>query len=419
MPGPIASSQTVRRYLSYLILVGLFLTFRGYRSREVDQAYRLPILFHQQDPGLFSDDPFVRSFDQFNPHRGYLALLDGTSRAVGISTALAVLFLLTALITVAGIDRLASAVWSDRSRRVGLVAAALVFMTMAGNIGTNHLFEPMLLDRLIAFGLGWLALARAIESPATSIASSSLAIAIAGLIHPSLGLQLAMFLGVTRLVWWRFEGGGARTLGAIVMLAVAVAPGLALNLRDSRLLLEGLSPADVYLLSAELQSPQHMLPHLWRMPQWLAWGCFPILALCAMGRLNSDDALATMPAARRRLLIALGVNLAGLALAWVGIERWHVLRLTLFQPFRMATVARGLCVVLVAGRVQALWERGDRIGRLRAVLIGVGLVGDWMLVVATAFEVAMTLRDAFKLDRPGLVASWACPGLRAALSREA
>ena len=102
-----------------------------------------------------------------------------------------------------------------------------------------------------------------------------------------------------------------------------------------------------------------MLPHLWRFPQWLAWGCYPILRrLRSPPSSQPSDADAAIPGARKRLLILLGVNLAGLALAWYGIERIHHLRLTLFQPFRMATIARGLCLVLVAGHVRRLWEGG-------------------------------------------------------------
>ena len=88
MPGSVSLAGRRRRFVASLILLGLFLTFRGYRSREGDQAYRLPILLHQQDPRLFADDPFVRAFDRFNPHRGYLALLDGSSRPLGLSAAL-------------------------------------------------------------------------------------------------------------------------------------------------------------------------------------------------------------------------------------------------------------------------------------------------------------------------------------------
>ena len=38
----------------------------------------------------------------------------------------------------------------------------LLLAAKAGNIGTNHLFEAMVLDRLMAFALGWLALAQVI-----------------------------------------------------------------------------------------------------------------------------------------------------------------------------------------------------------------------------------------------------------------
>jgi hypothetical protein len=398
MPGPIATTESLRRFLAYLVLLGLFLTFRGYRSREVDQAYRLPILLHQQDARLFADDPFVRSFDQLNPHRGYLALLDVASRSLGLSAALVVLFALTFLLTVYGVDRLTSAVWSDQGKGTGLVAACLILVALAGNIGTNHLFEPMLLDRLIAFGLGWVALASVVEDPRRGVYASAIAVGLSALVHPSVGLQLAMLLGASWL-GWVFVGpsseiGLETAVRATALLALGVVPGLALNIRGSRLLFEGLSPEDLLLLSAELQSPQHMLPHLWRLPQWLAWGCYPILALISIGAVRAGDRSSAATQARARLLIVLGMSLAGLVLAWIGIEALHHLRLTLFQPFRMATVARGLCLVLIAGRVRQHWEAGGVTDRLRSVLIGVGLLGDWMLVVATLFEVTMTVSDA-------------------------
>ncbi len=45
------------------------------------------------------------------------------------------------------------------------VAVGLVLAAKAGNIGTNHLFEAMVLDRLMAFALGWLALAQVVTDP--------------------------------------------------------------------------------------------------------------------------------------------------------------------------------------------------------------------------------------------------------------
>ena len=70
----------------------------------------------------------------------------------------------------------------------------------------------------------------------------------------------------------------------ILATGLAWIPGLALNLSSSRSLLNGLSAADFWILTVELQSPQHsMLPHLWRMSQWLAWASYLVLAGFACG----------------------------------------------------------------------------------------------------------------------------------------
>ena len=81
------------------------------------------------------------------------------------------------------------------------------------------------------------------------------------------------------------------------------------------------------------------------------------------------------------------VVLVALAASWYAIEVMHHLRITLFQPFRLATVARGLALVLITGRVSKLLHRGDWLARLRAVLLVVAFAGDWMLVVVTVSEV--------------------------------
>jgi len=89
------------------------------------------------------------------------------------------------------------------------------------------------------------------------------------------------------------------------------------------------------------------------------------------------------------------VNLIGLVVAWVGVEVAHNLSLTIFQPFRLATVARGLCLVLISGHVVELWQRGTPLSRMRAAMIVAGLFGDWSLVVVTVFEMVMLVHDKF------------------------
>jgi hypothetical protein len=417
------SKLAIPRWVLMVALLGLYLTLRGYHSRDGDQAYRLPLLLHQQIPTLYENDPFIQAFDQFNPHRGAILVLDLISRPLGLSIGLFVLFAAIFAITYLGIDRLGRATWPDAGSSVGLLAFVLFLVAKAGNIGTNHLFESMLLDRLQAFALGWIAISGAIcpgQWGRTWLAP--LAIGLATLIHPSAGLQLAMLLIVTWPVWAIARSlTGVRwcqVAGNVLLLGLAVVPGLLLNAGRPGALLNGLSPDDYWTLAVELQSPQHMLPHLWWMQQWLAFGSYLVLAgisLIEMRRTNPISfgvGLPTMfgaglptppeptteglpmlsrrtkPISRTRLALMLGVILLGLAAAWFGIEVLRDVRITVFQPFRMATIARGIALILISGHIMRLWRQPDALSRLRAVLVVVGLTGDWLMVVTTAAELA-------------------------------
>ncbi len=397
-PGPPASVPEPARWLGYCLILGLYLTLRGYHSLDGDQAYRLPLLLHRLDPAVYAADPFVRAFDTFNPHRGALLVLGWVTGLLGLAAGLLGVFIVTFLITCQGIGRLARQAWTGAgaAAQVGWVAVTLVLMARAGNIGTNHLFEAMVLDRLMALALGWLALAAVVGQPERGWWRAAIALALAAVVHPSLGLQLALLVMASWPVWALLGGqaavGWRLALRGVIAAGLSVLPGLALNLAPGGSLLQGLPPADFWTLAVELQGPQHMLPHLWRMPQWLAWGAYLVLAVLALRR---------WAPARVRLVAMLLVALVGLAAAWLAIEWLHQPRITVFQPFRMATVARGLALVLVAGRLVELWQRGDWLARVRSVLIAVALAGDWMLVVVTIVEAGTTLVEALGISRRG------------------
>jgi hypothetical protein len=396
----------LRSWVPTIVLLGAYLTVRGYHSFDGDQAYRLPLLLHRQDPGLYANDSFVRALDEFNPHRGSLALLDAVSRPLGLPAGLFLVFCMTFLSTCWGVRRLARGAWPDLEPAVGWVAIGLVLSAKAGNIGTNHLFEAMVLDRLVAMALGWVAIAQTVTGPSTRWWRAPAAVSLATIVHPSVGLQLAMVLGAGWLCWALFGRATSvrrsEALRGLGWLGAAVLPGLALNLPQPSTLLGDVPPDQFWLLSVELQNPQHMLPHLWRMPQWLSWGSYFALALLQVGLLSrgsqrndasrsadagfSKDSLAV----RRRLSILFGIILLGLGIAWYAIEIGHMVRVTIFQPFRVGTVARGLALTLISGRVVSLWQSGSRLGRVRASVLSAGFLGDWLLVVASAAELAVS-----------------------------
>ncbi len=393
-------------WLPMLLVLGAYLTLRGYHSFDGDQAYRLPLLLHRQDPSLYADDPFIRSIDEFNPHRGSLALLDAASRAAGLPMALFLAFVATFLATGRGIRRLADSAWPGIGPSAGWLAFILLLAAKAGNIGTNHLFEAMVLDRLVALALGWLAIAWVVADPTRGAWRSVPPIAVAAIVHPSVGLQLALLLSAAWAAWAMLGPAtgvqGRQAARGIASMALAVVPGLAINLPQNATLFGDLPAPLFWMLSVEVQNPQHMLPHLWRMPQWLAWSAYPALALLAFaatgyewqdgsGHDRVDASGATR--SRNRLMILLMMLLIGLGVAWFAIEKLHSVRVTIFQPFRMGTVARGLALAMISGRMVALWRSGGPLGRMRATVLAAGFLGDWRLVVATFSELAATAAE--------------------------
>jgi hypothetical protein len=409
------------RWLIFAILLGLYLTFRGYHSFDGDQAYRLPLLLHRQDPKLYAGDPFVTAVDAFNPHSGWLLVLDLVTRPLGVSAGLFLIFALTFGATCLGIDRLARGVWPQLGPVAGLVAIVLVLAAKAGNIGTNHIFEAMVLDRQVAFALGWMALAQLAIQPDRGRPLVMAAIGVATLVHPSAGLQLALVLSASSAAWcvlqrWT-EVSYRNAFLWIAGLAAAVIPGAVLNLGAGPRLMGEMPASDFWLLSVELQSPQHMLPHLWRMPQWLAVMSYLALAALAVSHLKigrsvgpeCNDHNASIPfawpAARARLLITLALIVAGLAVAWYLIEMRHIVQATVFQPFRMATMGRGIALLLMAGRVVNLWRAGRWLPRMRAILLAVSVIGDWLMVVVTLAELAASVVEAAR-SRLTPVSAW-------------
>lgn len=407
------------RWLALLALLGVYLTLRGYHSRDGDQAYRLPLLRHAQDPTLFASDPFVRAFDGFNPHRGYLALLDVASRPAGLSAALFGLFVVTFGLTYLGIDRLARAVWPGGGSWVGVVAAGLVFTAKAGNIGTNHLFEAMLLDRLLALALGWNALASFVSAPRQAVGLAPVLLAVAAWVHPSMGLQLTLVLaggwglGVLAGRWTGLRP--VPTVLALALLGLAMAPTLGALPGQRATLFAGMAPEAFVQVAAYVQSPQHMIPHLWRLPQWLAWVAYLVLASVSLAADRSrpvavESGSARLTPERARFLVLMLTTLAGLAVAWLAIERLHDPGVTLFQPFRLATVVRGLALVAVSGHILRMSQEPTRTGPIRALLLTVGLTGDWAWVMAILTEVSFTLASRFGHRTATLAGSLALAG---------
>ena len=408
LPDVLGSETGTSRPWWYVcaLFLGLYLSVRGYHSLDGDQTYRLPLLLHRQEPSLYEDDPFVRRLDAFNPHRGSLIVLDAVTRPLGLSAGLFLLFILTFLLTCRAVERLAREVWPESGPKVGWVAVGLLLAAKAGNIGTNHLFEAMVLDRLIAFALGWQALAHAVmQSGGTLVAAS----ARDRTGHLDSSVRSA---SSSRWYWQRAGSVGRCSAGTMdvrarvaskepVALTLAVLPGLAINLpRETSL--SGDLPGDVFwLLSVELQSPQHMLPHLWRMPQWLSWSCYLVLAVAPTRPFPGCAGMDLRGAAG---FLATGSSPPGcLAGNHPGRTRHRVVCHRGDAPgsgddlpaFPDGDAGQGNCPDPRRGTPdRCSGNRPGRSGSTRAILLATGFFGDWLLVVVTAAELTVSALEA-------------------------
>ena len=158
-PGGMSSSW----WLICTLLLGVYLSLRGYHSLDGDQAYRLPSASPAR-ARLYEDDRLFAIVDAFNPNRGSLIVLDAVTRPLGLSGGLFLLFTLTFPdLSGRGSTRSRGLARIRAERRLGCGG-----FTPLGQ-GREYRDQSSLRSdgpgRLIAFALGWLALAYSLSQP--------------------------------------------------------------------------------------------------------------------------------------------------------------------------------------------------------------------------------------------------------------
>lgn len=362
------------RRVELLVACGLVISFNGYDSRVVDQCYRLPLLERLTKASAFPLDQFVDAFEKFNPHLGYLRLLQFGSVFFGLSITLFTLYCLTLTLTIHSFWRIRESIYPEMPRWSNWLLLLLFVLCKAGNLGTNHLWEDHLLDRQIAFSLGWYALAIWIGSQPSIAIKIPFITGVISLIHPGLGLlNLALWL---TLFGWNYLTGFFRhkeMIFCVIAFFFCMMPWAWLYLGQSAVLKAGVSPDLFWSLATELQGPQHMRPSLWRGSQWCASISLFIFS-CVHYLLLTPAKKHTQPyrSASQWLLFIT----AGLFISWPAIEYFHNINITLAQPWRLATAVRGFLLVILNSIIFDQIKSNQPINLCRALSIIFGLRND-------------------------------------------
>lgn len=252
---------------------------------------------------------------------------------------------------------------------LALLAIGLL-VAIPGSYGGHRVFhfaEPFMTARLPAEVLSLLAIwCWALDRRIASFALAALAM----LVHPLMAFPVLLYL-VLLGVQSAFPRPWVMPTAALLGVLGAVAGSV---------LLAGGSPTmtDAWLEAARMRSGFLFLS------QWSAWDWNTTLV--TLLTLAFATAALTDPLARRLAQAGLWLALAGLLLAGLASELWHLKILMQGQPWRWLWLARFLAIAVLPAALFAAWRSGAS-GRASVAL----LVAAWLVVAPAGARSSVTL----------------------------
>ncbi len=251
----------------------------GYRYGVTDQAFYIPAIARHADPSLFPRDwAMLGAQDQLNaftPIAGWLV-------ASGLS--LPALFFALYIVTLAMLGAGALALGGRLGRSRWTAAAILGALTLrhAVALGAVNTLEGYTHPRMLAFGTGVLAIAALLAGRRVAVVAL---VVLAGVVHPTTGIWLAVVAGVGLAVahrgwrpWVLAAGGLAAVLGAWALLAGPLSPRLV--------------RMDTEWLSV-LASKRYLFPDRWPATEWLVAAAY-VLVIALAYRVRRRRGLASL-----------------------------------------------------------------------------------------------------------------------------
>jgi hypothetical protein len=253
----------------------------GYRYGASDQAFYIPAVLHHLDPGLFPRDwALLASQDRFSIFPAAAAWL---SRATGLSLpalffALYLAGLGALLATAVGLGR---RLFRSRWTLVSLAFALTLRHAVA--LGAVNTLESYMHPRMLAFGLGGMAVAASLASrPVVAL----LLVGVAAVCHPTTAVWFVVWIGAATAV-------ANRTLRVPLLVAGALGIAVAAWLVFAGPLAGRLTAMDPEWLAA-LGQKRYLFPSRWPVTGWLPAILTPALA-AGLFRLRQRRGLVTPP----------------------------------------------------------------------------------------------------------------------------
>jgi hypothetical protein len=362
-------------------LAALWLLGRSYAGISHDASIYVAQGLRRLDPGTFGKDLFFAHGAQ-DSYTAFPFLYAPLIDALGASGAAMAVTVIGQIGFVAAATALVFRIVSGPARWWSLALLA-VESGYYGGVGVFRLAEPFATARTLAEPLVLVALACALANRGW-IAFAALAVAMA--LHPLVAVPAIAAL----LLWQAWERQCVLWLVALAMASVAISaavwPGFAMHLDPP------------WLAAVQERSP-HLFIVQWLLPDWsrFLWG------LCVLG----IAARFVAAPARRLVLAAAAVGLAGVAASWITVDLLDNALAAGLQLWRAHWLMHFLSIALVPTAVVGLWRTGNAARIASACIAASCCFGRAELPAAAVLAVLAVILDASERHWPG------CMGERA------
>ncbi len=341
---------------STIVIAGALFYLRfGYQVGYSDQDEFVPLVLSWLDPALFTTDWFVQlQQENFSIRHIFAGLLAVLSYVFPLTWSLFLLHLATWTVLVSALVRISYLLYRNELVALSFVLVALVLSSRV-NPGGNDVVHALLVPSSVAWALGFWSFANLLHAQTTR-AGWMLAVAI--LIHPLVGLQLASIILVT-VVMTRLPGWKSLLYPVILVSIPSILLFLDLGSSGTTPTInpdEGILQANIL---TQIRAPHHYLIAFTSLKTWLAWG---ILALgggiaWASFRIklrSSPDLRFTMA------LFAVSLAVVGGSVAVLALRPDSFL--TRLQPLNVAVLVRMVALLAISARMVSFISRIGRVG---------------------------------------------------------
>lgn len=380
------SQPGIRASIALVAIALVSVLANGYWFGISDHNEQLVIIKHLLDKSFLERDWFVNWNDGLQVRLFYSFILGALSIPLGgLESAFLVVYVIALVALCLAVYLMARAIWNVPT--VGLVAVVIVLYNRLGSLGSSQLVVPILVPSFLAYSLIILCAYGLFRK---WYVLSAFGLVLAGLVHPLIGLNSTIILGLAR--FFSLDQKERRRAWRQWLLLGSVAGLIALLGWLSTSTSTPVDRVELIRIIAWVRGPWHYLPFTWDQGIWLDFAAFLLLATMAWFCVPRSAFLDWI------VICVIGFGLLGiLAPAWQPI--WIAIEL---QPFRMTVILQLVGALYLARYCWEMWCAPDASRRLAGWVLLAGLslltvLGSgffhWLVVAVLISEIVRSTAD--------------------------